>query len=341
MIFDLTIDKALAGDGMFEHFSVLKQEAVEGLNVKPNGTYIDCTLGGGGHSEMIASKLGADGMLIAFDQDDRALQAAKERLAPYQGKVLYIHSNFRNLKLELEKNGVDEVDGVLFDLGVSSPQLDDAERGFSYQHNASLDMRMDRSQDFTAYQVINEWPYEQLVRIFFRYGEEKFSKQIARKIEERRKERPIDTTFELVDIIKEAIPAPARRKGGHPAKRIFQAVRIAVNDELNAFDEALHQAAEILSLNGRLSVITFHSLEDRLCKQAFKKWSTTPPLPRNIPVIPEESKPPFKQVNRKPILPEDEELDANRRSRSAKLRILEKVKPWNDEFSYQEGWNKR
>ncbi|WP_053219769.1 16S rRNA (cytosine(1402)-N(4))-methyltransferase RsmH [Virgibacillus senegalensis] len=326
---------------MFEHFSVLKQEAVEGLQVKPNGTYIDCTLGGGGHSEMIASKLDSGGRLIAFDQDEQALQAAKQRLAPYQGQVLYVHANFRNLKEELNKHGFDQVDGVLFDLGVSSPQLDDAERGFSYQHDAALDMRMDQSQDFTAYEVINQWPYEQLVKIFFRYGEEKFSKQIARKIEERRKEKMIETTFELVDIIKDAIPAPARRKGGHPAKRVFQAVRIAVNDELNAFDEALHQAAEVIAVGGRLSVITFHSLEDRLCKQAFKKWSTTPPLPRNIPVIPEESKPPFQQVNRKPILPEEEELDANRRSRSAKLRILEKIKPWKDEFSYQEGWNKK
>ncbi|SDJ74330.1 16S rRNA (cytosine(1402)-N(4))-methyltransferase RsmH [Sediminibacillus albus] len=325
---------------MFEHFSVLKEEAVEGLSVKADGTYVDCTLGGGGHSEKIVSQLGANGLLLAFDQDQKALAAAQKRLEKYSGRVKYIHSNFRNLKEELVKHEINQVDGILFDLGVSSPQLDDSERGFSYQYDAALDMRMDQSQDFTAYQVINEWPYEQLVKIFFRYGEEKFSKQIARKIEERRKTAAIETTFELVDIIKEAIPAPARRKGGHPAKRIFQAVRIAVNDELNAFDDALHQAADVINIGGRLSVITFHSLEDRLCKQAFKKWSTTPQLPRNIPIIPEESKPPFRQINRKPILPEEAELDVNRRSRSAKLRIIEKLKPWTNDYNYQEGWNK-
>ncbi|WP_077625073.1 16S rRNA (cytosine(1402)-N(4))-methyltransferase RsmH [Sediminibacillus massiliensis] len=326
---------------MFEHVSVLKREAVDGLNIHAEGTYVDCTLGGGGHSELIARQLGPGGKLIAFDQDENALAAAKEKLTDYSDRVVYVHSNFRNLKEQLEKIGVKEVDGVLFDLGVSSPQLDQADRGFSYHNDAPLDMRMDQNQDFTAYEVVNHWSYQQLVKIFYRYGEENFSKQIARKIEERREITPIETTFELVEIIKEAIPAPARRKGGHPGKRVFQAIRIAVNDELNAFDEALHQAAEVLSIDGRLSVITFHSLEDRLCKQAFKKWSSTPPLPKNIPIIPEESKPPFRQINRKPILPDDNELETNRRARSAKLRILEKIKPWNQNFKYQEGWNKR
>lgn len=325
---------------MFEHYSVLKQEAVEALDVKSDGIYVDCTLGGGGHSEQIASKLTTNGLLVAFDQDENAITAAKERLVGYQDHITYIHSNFRHLKEKLQEHSIMEVDGILFDLGVSSPQLDQAERGFSYQHDAPLDMRMDQSQTITAFDIVNEWPYEKLVKIFFRYGEENFSKQIARKIEEARKTREITTTFELVDIIKEAIPAPARRKGGHPAKRIFQAIRIAVNDELNAFYDVLHQAAEVVKVGGRISVITFHSLEDRLCKQAFKKWSTTPPLPRNIPIIPEELKPPFKQLSKKPILPSEQELDENRRSRSAKLRVVEKQKPWDDKFLFQEGWNR-
>ncbi|WP_407268081.1 16S rRNA (cytosine(1402)-N(4))-methyltransferase RsmH [Radiobacillus sp. PE A8.2] len=325
---------------MFEHYTVLKQEAVDGLHIKPNGVYVDCTLGGGGHSEMVVRQLSQSGKLIAFDQDMRAIEAAKQRLAEYNDRTVYIHSNFRYLKEQLLEKGITEVDGILFDLGVSSPQLDQIERGFTYQHDAPLDMRMNQTADVTAYDVINHWTYEKLVRIFFQYGEEKFSKQIARKIEEARAKKPIETTYELVEIIKDAIPAPARRKGGHPAKRIFQAIRIAVNDELNAFYDVLHQAAELVSVGGRISIITFHSLEDRLCKQAFKKWSTIPPLPKNIPVIPEESKPPFKLINRKPILPNEQEIEANRRSRSAKLRIAEKIKPWDDKFIYQERWNK-
>ncbi|UFU00934.1 16S rRNA (cytosine(1402)-N(4))-methyltransferase RsmH [Radiobacillus kanasensis] len=325
---------------MFEHYSVLNQEAVEGLHIKSNGTYVDCTLGAGGHSERIVKQLGEGGRLVAFDQDLDALQAANERLQEYEGKILFIHSNFRNLKANLQENQIDQVDGILFDLGVSSPQLDQAERGFSYHNEARLDMRMDQTQSLSAYEVVNTWSYEQLVRIFFQYGEEKFSKQIARKIEQQREQRQVESTQELVELIKEAIPAPARRKGGHPAKRIFQAIRIAVNDELGAFHDALHQAAEVVNVQGRISVITFHSLEDRLCKQAFKKWSTTPPMPKNIPIIPEEMKPPFDMVTRKPIVPNDKEIEENRRSRSAKLRIVEKVKPWNEEFTYQEGWNK-
>lgn len=325
---------------MFNHYTVLRQESVDGLNIDPSGTYIDCTLGGGGHSELIAKELNKDGLLVAFDQDTNAIEAAKKRLEAYNDRILYVHSNFRHLKEMVEKNNVSNVKGILFDLGVSSPQLDQAERGFSYQNDAPLDMRMDQSQEITAFHVVNHWSYEQLVKIFFRYGEEKFSKQIARKIEELRKNKEIRTTFELVDIIKEAIPAPARRKGGHPGKRIFQAIRIAVNDELNAFYDVLHQAAEVVDVEGRISVITFHSLEDRLCKQAFKKWSTLPPMPKNIPIIPEGNQPPFKQITRKPILPNEDELDENRRSRSAKLRIVEKVKPWNENFLYQEGWSK-
>lgn len=323
---------------MFDHISVLQHETIERLNIKPDGVYVDGTLGGGGHSEAILQSLGEDGILIAFDQDEHALKSAKERLAQYGEKVKFIHSNFRFLKEKLEEEGIEQVDGLLFDLGVSSPQLDHVERGFSYQHDAQLDMRMDQSQETSAFEVVNEWPYEALVRIFFQYGEEKFSKQIARKIEAKRMEKSINTTFELVDIIKEGIPAAARRKGGHPAKRVFQAIRIAVNDELRAFYDVLHQAAQIVKVGGRIAVITFHSLEDRMCKQAFKKWSTALPVPKNIPIIPEDSQAPFKQITRKPIVADEEELDANRRARSAKLRVVEKVKPWNDAFLYKEGW---
>lgn len=310
---------------MFEHKTVLLHEAVDGLNIKPNGIYVDCTLGGAGHSFEIASRLSEKGRLIAFDQDDIALQYAKEKLASFVDRVTFIKSNFRYLTEKLYEIGVTKVDGVLFDLGVSSPQLDTPERGFSYHHDAPLDMRMDREQALTAYHVVNEWSYEQLVKIFFRYGEEKFSKQIARKIEAAREVEPIQTTAELVDIIKEAIPAPARRKGGHPAKRIFQAIRIAVNDELKVFEEAIEQAIALLNPRGRVSVITFHSLEDRICKVTFKKAAETPPLPPNLPIIPDEYKPDVRIITRKPILPSEEELEENNRARSAKLRIAERL----------------
>lgn len=310
---------------MFEHTTVLLDEAVNGLNIKPDGIYVDCTLGGAGHSSLILSKLTDNGKLFAFDQDEIAIANAKEKLSIYGDQLTIIKSNFLYLKEELEKLGIKKVDGVLYDLGVSSPQLDTPERGFSYHHDAPLDMRMDNEADISAYDVINHWSYEDLVRIFFRYGEEKFSKQIARKIEARREIKPIETTFELVDLIKEGIPAPARRKGGHPAKRIFQAVRIAVNDELAVFEKSLQKAIDILNPEGRISVITFHSLEDRICKAAFKKASETPELPHGLPVIPEEFKPILKLINRKPILPSEEELEHNNRARSAKLRIAEKI----------------
>ncbi|SHF49336.1 16S rRNA (cytosine(1402)-N(4))-methyltransferase RsmH [Ornithinibacillus halophilus] len=325
---------------MFEHYTVMKEEAIDGLEIKPNGTYVDCTVGGGGHSESIVSKLNEDGLLIAFDQDIDALEAAKKRLEPYHDRILFIHNNFRHVEDELQKREIKHVDGILFDLGVSSPQLDRGERGFSYQHDAKLDMRMNPDQELSAYDIVNTWSFNELVSIFFKYGEEKFSKQIARKIESHRKTAAIETTHQLVDIIKEAIPAPARRKGGHPAKRIFQAIRIAVNDELEAFNDALHQAARCVGVNGRVVVITFHSLEDRICKQAFKKWSTAKETPRNLPVIPKEFEAPFKIITKKPIVANDNELDDNRRSRSAKLRIVEKVKPWEEDFTYKEGWKK-
>lgn len=310
---------------MFEHTTVLLNEAVNGLNIKPDGIYVDCTLGGAGHSSLILSKLTDNGKLFAFDQDEVAIKNAKEKLSVYGDQLTIIKSNFLYLKEELEKLGIEKVDGVLYDLGVSSPQLDTPERGFSYHHDAPLDMRMDNDADISAYDVINHWSYEDLVRIFFRYGEEKFSKQIARKIEAKREIKPIETTFELVELIKEGIPAPARRKGGHPAKRIFQAVRIAVNDELAVFERSLQSAIDILNPEGRISVITFHSLEDRICKASFKKASETPDLPHGLPVIPEEFKPILKLITRKPILPSEEELEHNNRARSAKLRIAEKL----------------
>jgi 16S rRNA (cytosine1402-N4)-methyltransferase len=310
---------------MFEHTTVLLEEAVDGLKIKPDGIYVDCTLGGAGHSSLILSKLGEKGKLYAFDQDEIAIANAKEKLSIYGDRLKIIKSNFLYLKDELENLGIDQVDGILYDLGVSSPQLDTPERGFSYHHDAPLDMRMDSEAGLSAYDVINHWSYEDLVRTFFRYGEEKFSKQIARKIEAAREVKPIETTFELVELIKEGIPAPARRKGGHPAKRIFQAIRIAVNDELAVFEKSLQQAIELIKPGGRISVITFHSLEDRICKVTFKKASDMPDLPPGLPIIPDEFQPVLKLVTRKPILPSEEELEQNNRARSAKLRIAEKT----------------
>ncbi|MCP3742681.1 16S rRNA (cytosine(1402)-N(4))-methyltransferase RsmH [Rossellomorea sp. BNER] len=310
---------------MFKHTTVLLKETVDGLNIKKDGVYVDCTLGGAGHSEYLISQLSSEGKLYCFDQDVTAIENAKKKLEKYEGQVEFIQSNFRYIQDELLKLGVTFVDGILYDLGVSSPQLDTPERGFSYHHDAPLDMRMDLEGDVSAYDVVNRWSYEDLVRIFFRYGEEKFSKQIARKIEAAREVKAIETTGELVDLIKEGIPAPARRKGGHPAKRVFQAIRIAVNDELHAFEDSLKQAIEILLPKGRISVITFHSLEDRMCKSIFKENSTGPELPPGLPIIPEGYEPILKQITRKPIVPSEEELKDNNRSRSAKLRIAEKI----------------
>lgn len=309
---------------MFKHVTVLLKETVDGLDIKPGGTYVDCTLGGGGHSSYLLSQLTEGGKLIAFDQDEIAIQNAKEKFASYGEQFITVKSNFRYLSEKLQELGITEVDGILFDLGVSSPQLDTPERGFSYHHDAPLDMRMDQDAPLTAYDVVNSWSYEQLVRIFFQYGEEKFSKQIARKIEAYRENKAIETTAELVELIKEGIPAPARRTGGHPAKRVFQAIRIAVNDELKVFEEALESAIEMVKPGGRVSVITFHSLEDRICKTTFKRNSTTPQLPPGLPIISDEFKPKLKLITRKPILPSDIELEENNRARSAKLRIAEK-----------------
>ncbi|KQU60465.1 16S rRNA (cytosine(1402)-N(4))-methyltransferase RsmH [Rossellomorea marisflavi] len=311
---------------MFKHTTVLLKETVDGLNIQPDGIYVDCTLGGAGHSEYLAGQLSSQGHLYCFDQDETAIAHAKEKLEAFSDRITFVQSNFRNLKAELANLDVHNVDGVLYDLGVSSPQLDTPERGFSYHHDAPLDMRMDLQGELSAFHVVNHWSFEDLVRIFYRYGEEKFSKQIARKIEAAREKKPIETTGELVELIKDGIPAPARRKGGHPAKRVFQAIRIAVNDELGAFEDSLEQAIDILSPGGRVSVITFHSLEDRMCKTMFKEKAEGPQLPPGLPVIPEGYEPELKLITRKPILPSEDELEMNNRARSAKLRIAEKNK---------------
>lgn len=311
----------------FKHITVLLNEAVDGLNIKPDGTYVDCTLGGGGHSGLILSKLSGNGKLYSFDQDITAINFNKDKFKEENelGKINFIKSNFRNISEELNKRNISGVDGILYDLGVSSPQFDNADRGFSYNYDAPLDMRMDQSQSLTARDVVNDWSYEQLVRIFFRYGEEKFAKSIARRIEKVRQQTPIETTGQLVDLIKEAIPAKARRKGGHPAKKTFQAIRIAVNDELGALEESLEQALDLLNPGGRISVITFQSLEDRLVKVIFKQKTSLPELPPGLPVIPDSQKVEYKLITRKPIVPSEDEITHNNRAHSAKLRIIEKL----------------
>ncbi|AUJ32351.1 MAG: 16S rRNA (cytosine(1402)-N(4))-methyltransferase RsmH [Liquorilactobacillus nagelii] len=306
----------------FVHKTVLLQEAVSGLQVKPDGKYVDCTLGGGGHSTLIAQKLTSAGHLYAFDQDETAIQF---NLPWFKNlPVTLIAANFREIKRKLTDLNVNKVDGILYDLGVSSPQFDDAKRGFSYRFDAPLDMRMDRSQKLNAEIVVNDWPYEKLVKIFWRYGEEKYAKSIARHIEKARIIAPIKTTGELVELIKAAIPARARRTGGHPAKRVFQAIRIAVNDELGALEDSLSQALDLLSPGGRICVITFQSLEDRLVKTMFKEKTSLPDLPAGLPVVPIEMEPNYRLITRKPILPTEVELEHNHRAHSARLRIIER-----------------
>ncbi|OXM86055.1 16S rRNA (cytosine(1402)-N(4))-methyltransferase RsmH [Paenibacillus rigui] len=316
---------------MFHHITVLKEEAVDGLNMKPNGVYVDCTLGGAGHSSVIASRLNEQGLLVAFDQDDIALNHAQTRLAPYMDRVKLVRSNFREIEQQLRllpravKDGKVQVDGILFDLGVSSPQLDEAERGFSYHHDAELDMRMDQTADLTAREIVNHWSEQDIAKILFEYGEEKFSRRIAAQIVAARAKGPIEKTGELVELIKEGIPAAARRSGPHPARRSFQALRIAVNDELGAFEEALEQSIRCLAPGGRVSVITFHSLEDRICKQTFAKYLEKCTCPPDFPMCVCGKKGIVKLVNRKPIEASPEELEANPRARSAKLRVAEKL----------------
>lgn len=317
---------------MFHHITVLKEEAVDGLNVRPDGIYVDCTLGGAGHSSAILARLGSGGRLIALDQDETALEHARAKLAPYGTAVTLIKSNFRHLKRVLleagvpAQDGTPRVDGVLFDLGVSSPQLDEAERGFSYNRDAELDMRMDREQTLTAKTIVNEWDEREIARIIREYGEEKFAGKIARQIAAARKKAPIHTTGQLAELIKDAIPAPARRSGPHPAKRTFQALRIAVNDELGAFRDALADAIDVLKPGGRVAVITFHSLEDRICKTSFAKETASCSCPPDFPVcVCGGGGGRLRLVTRKPIVPSELEMAENPRARSAKLRIAEKL----------------
>ena len=307
----------------FYHVSVLLDECIQALNIKPDGIYVDGTLGGAGHSSQIAARL-TTGRLIGIDRDPKALKAASQRLAPYGDRVTLVHSNFSQLDEVLENLGIEGVDGILLDLGVSSPQLDEAERGFSYMADAPLDMRMNSEDSLTAHEVVNCWPREELRRILYEYGEERYAPQIAAAIDRRRAEKPIETTLELVDVIRSAMPPAALREKQHPAKRSFQAIRIAVNDELGAVGRVLEVAVPKLNRGGRLAIITFHSLEDRLVKNgmaANAKGCTCPP---NFPVCICGNKPKVKLISKKPIVSGKEELERNPRARSAKLRVCEK-----------------
>ena len=308
----------------FHHVSVLLEECIEGLNIKPDGIYVDGTLGGAGHSSVIASKL-TTGRLIGIDRDPVALKAAGERLAPYGDRVTLVHSNFCELDTALDSLGIIGVDGILLDLGVSSPQLDDGQRGFSYMADAPLDMRMNGEDALDAKQIVNRWPYEELKRILYDYGEERFAPRIAAAICKRREEREIETTLELVDIIRGAMPASALREKQHPAKRSFQAIRIAVNDELGSVERVMKKAVPLLNKGGRLAVITFHSLEDRIVKQAMAEAAKGCTCPPEFPVCVCGKKPQVKIITRKPIVSGEEELERNPRARSAKLRICEKL----------------
>jgi 16S rRNA (cytosine1402-N4)-methyltransferase len=309
----------------FHHVSVLGEEAVDWLQVRPGGVYVDCTLGGAGHSLEILSRCGPDGRLIAMDQDLEAVEQARIKLQAYGDRVVVVHSNFRYIKSVLSSFGFVSVDGVLFDLGVSSPQLDRAERGFSYHLDGPLDMRMDRTQPLTAYQIVNEWEEEELARIIESYGEERFAKRIAARIVKERSRGPIQTTGRLAEIVKEAIPAPARREGPHPARRTFQAIRVAVNDELRALEEAIRASVDVLSPQGRISVIAFHSLEDRIVKQVFSELSKDCICPKEFPVCRCHHRALLRVLTRKPVTPGKEERDINPRARSAKLRVAERT----------------
>ena len=308
----------------FHHVSVLLDECLEGLNIKPDGTYVDGTLGGAGHSSQIVKRL-TTGHHIGIDRDPVALKAAGERLAPFGDKVTLVHSNFCEIKQVLEDLEIEGVDGILLDLGVSSPQLDDGSRGFSYMADAPLDMRMNSEDTMSAYDVVNTWSQDELKRILYDYGEERYAPRIAAAICSRRAEKPIETTLELVDVIRSAMPAQALREKQHPAKRSFQAIRIAVNDELGSVEKVMRDAIPCLNKGGRLAVITFHSLEDRIVKNAMADAAKGCTCPPNFPVCVCGKKPKVKLITRKPIVSGDEELERNPRARSAKLRICEKL----------------
>ena len=307
----------------FHHISVLLEECLDGLNIKPDGIYVDGTLGGAGHSSQIAKRL-TTGRLIGIDRDPVALKAAGERLAPYQENVTLVHSNFCEMAQVLKDLNIPGVDGILLDLGVSSPQLDDGQRGFSYMLDAPLDMRMNNEDPLTAHVVVNTWSQEELKRILYTYGEERYAPQIAAAICRRREEKTIDTTLELVDVIRCAMPPAALREKQHPAKRSFQAIRIAVNDELGSVERVLEDAVDLLNPGGRLAIITFHSLEDRIVKTAMADAAKGCTCPPNFPVCVCGKKPKVKLISRKPIVASDAELEVNPRSRSAKLRVCEK-----------------
>jgi len=308
----------------FHHVSVLLEECIDGLNIKPDGIYVDGTLGGAGHSSRIAAKL-TTGRLIGIDRDPVALAAAGKRLEPWHDRVTLVHSNFCEIASVLDALNIEGVDGILLDLGVSSPQLDDGERGFSYMTDAPLDMRMNSEDSLSAYTVVNTWSYEELKRILYDYGEERYAPKIAAAICSRREEKPVETTLELVDIIRSAMPAAALREKQHPAKRSFQAIRIAVNDELNSVSRVMEDAIPRLNPGGRLAVITFHSLEDRIVKTAMAGAAKGCTCPPNFPVCVCGKKPQVALITRKPIVSGDEELQRNPRARSAKLRICEKI----------------
>ncbi|MGO1041580.1 16S rRNA (cytosine(1402)-N(4))-methyltransferase RsmH [Clostridioides difficile] len=309
----------------FHHVSVLLNECIENLKIKPDGVYVDCTMGGAGHSKEIVKKLSDKGLFIGFDQDKNAINTAKERLSEYESRVKFVHSNFENIKEELEKIGVHKIDGVLADLGVSSHQLDEAERGFSYMQDAPLDMRMDVRCEFSAYDVVNTYTEDELTKIIKDYGEDNWAKRIAKFIVEERVNKPIETTGELVDIIKKAIPKKARIDGPHPAKRTFQAIRIEVNNELGVITKMINDASSIMNEGGRICIITFHSLEDRIVKNAFKYLASDCICPQHLPICQCDKESEVKIITRKPILPSNEEIEVNPRSRSAKLRVAEKI----------------
>jgi len=307
-----------------EHIPVLLRESLDGLNIKPNGTYVDGTLGRAGHALEIAKRL-TGGRLVAIDRDEDAIEEAKALLSDYRDRTTLTHGNFRDIANILNDEGIETVDGMIFDLGVSSPQLDDAARGFSYQNDTSLDMRMDKSESLTAFEIVNNWNEEELRKIFYEYGEERYSRSIARGIVKKRTTAPIETTFQLNDIITSAMPAAARREAQHPSKRCFQALRIAVNDELGSINELLDAAPSLLKPEGRICVISFHSLEDRLVKRAFLAAAKGCICPKGVPVCVCEITPTLKVITRKPITADKDEADNNPRARSAKLRIAERL----------------
>ncbi|WP_432409453.1 16S rRNA (cytosine(1402)-N(4))-methyltransferase RsmH [Wukongibacter sp. M2B1] len=309
----------------FKHETVLLEETIDNLNINPKGIYVDGTLGGGGHSELICSKLSEEGLLIGIDQDQEALAHARERLKKHSNRFEFVNSNFSNIKEVLAKLGIEKINGIVLDLGVSSYQLDNKERGFSYMQDAKLDMRMDRNRSLTAEEVVNEYSEKELQKIIKLYGEEKWASRIAKYIVLERKEKEIKTTGDLVEIIKKAIPAGARRNGPHPAKRTFQAIRIEVNNELGILEQTVKAVSEVLDEGGRICIITFHSLEDRIIKNVYKELATGCICPPELPICRCDNEPILKIITRKPVYPSDVEIEVNPRARSAKLRVAEKI----------------